>query len=138
MNLTEHFTLSELTASRTAALRHIDNTPSVPVILNLAALSSLILEPLRVAYGKPLYINSGYRCMQLNQAVGGVSNSYHLTGCAADIRITSRAEGLHLCDLLADIPYLDIALFEHSGGSSWLHVQISDTPRQYINRNYVV
>ena len=138
MKLTEHFTLSEMTSSRTAIARKIDNTPTPQAVINLAALCALVLEPLRQAAARPLVITSGYRCPQLNEAVGGVPTSAHLSGRAADIRVNSRADGLHLCDLLAINPYLDIALFEHSGSSSWLHVQISATPRQYINRNYVV
>lgn len=138
MKLTEHFTLEELTASATAQARNLPNNPTVSDIHNLCALAVLVLEPLRLAIGHPLTITSGYRSAVLNRAVGGVSNSYHLTGRAADIRILNRADGLRMCDHLAKNPYVDIALFEHSSTALWLHVQISDHPRQQINRNYVV
>lgn len=138
MNLTEHFTLEEMTKSQTATRLRIDNTPDVATIHNLAALCSLILEPLRLAAQRPLIITSGYRCAQLNAAVGGVANSLHLRGMAADIRVLGQADGLRLCDLLVGNRFLDTALFEHSGSSSWLHVQITSQPRQYINRNYVI
>lgn len=137
MKLTEHFTLEELTRSTTATLRHLDNTPSIAHVHNLCALAVLILEPLRVEFGRPLIITSGFRSIAVNNAVGGVSNSYHLLGQAADIRCTP-ADGLRLCDILAKNPYLDKALFEHSSSGQWLHVQISSAPRQYINRFYVV
>ena len=53
---------------------------------NIEALVANVLDPLREAYGKPIYVNSGYRCEKHNKAVGGVPNSQHLLGQAADIR----------------------------------------------------
>ena len=135
--LTPHFTLEELTASRTATLRKIDNTPTTQAVHNLCALAVLILEPLREACGHPLIITSGYRCPQLNSAVGGVKNSYHLLGLAADIRCT-QVQGVQLCTLLRNNPWLDKALFEHNRNSQWLHVQINAAPRHYINTQYYV
>lgn len=138
MNLSPHFTLAEMTASATARAKNLNNTPPLTAVFNLCALCSLILEPLRVAWGRPLVVTSGYRSKEVNEAVGGVANSYHTLGLAADIRCTPD-EGLRLCDLLSRNPYLDKALFEHTkSGSQWLHIQISTFPRQYINRLYVV
>lgn len=135
MKLTEHFTLEELTRSTTAAQRNIDNTPNPQVVHNLCALCCLVLEPLRAAIGRPLIINSGYRCDALNKAVGGVWNSYHRLGLAADIRCT-QSEGLALCKAARKLPYLDKALFEHSGSSQWLHVQISGSPRRQVVEDF--
>ena len=53
---------------------------------NVEALVQNVLDPLRERYGKPIYVNSGYRCAKHNQEVGGVANSQHLRGEAADIR----------------------------------------------------
>ena len=99
IQLSEHFKLSEFTRSATATARKIDNTPSQEVISNLKALCQNVLEPLR-AYANesspskgdkrgavPIIIGSGYRSPALNKAVGGVKNSQHMTGEAADIRI---------------------------------------------------
>lgn len=91
MKLTDHFSLSEFTRSSTADRLHINNTIdlSVPsgqsVFKNLKNLCEQVLEPLREHFGIPVVICSGYRCPQLNKAVGGVPNSQHLKGEAADI-----------------------------------------------------
>lgn len=87
IQLTEHFKLSEFTRSSTAASRGIDNTPSKEIIANLRNLCEQVLEPLRQFFNVPIVIGSGYRCPALNKAVGGVKNSQHMTGEAADIHI---------------------------------------------------
>ena len=85
--VTMHFTIEELYASETAKRLGIDNKPSVQKMINLVYLAANVLEPLRVAMGEPVKISSGYRCEKLNKAVGGVYNSQHLKGQAADICI---------------------------------------------------
>ena len=85
LQLSKHFTLSEFTRSATAERLHIDNTPSEDVIQNLRTLCTEVLEPLRVHVCQPIIVSSGYRCPQLNTAVGGVRNSQHTTGQAADL-----------------------------------------------------
>lgn len=87
MRLTEHFKLSEFTNSSTATARGIDNTPNEQQIANLKRICEEILEPLRAFAGQPIIIGSGYRSPALNKAVGGVKNSQHMTGEAADIRL---------------------------------------------------
>ncbi len=89
INLSKHFTLDELTKSATAQRKNIDNTPNEQELENLQALVDNILEPLRVHYGRPIIITSGYRCEKLNKAVGGSSTSQHRFGQAADIRSVS-------------------------------------------------
>ena len=61
---------------------------------NIEALVANVLDPLREAYGKPIYVNSGYRCEKHNAAVGGVPRSQHLVGQAADISLRLTAYGL--------------------------------------------
>lgn len=85
MQLSQHFTLEELTRSVTARNRAIDNTPSKSDLANLKLLAETVLEPLRTAFGKPIIVSSGYRCQELNKAVGGSRTSQHLLGQAADI-----------------------------------------------------
>ena len=80
-----YFTIKELTHSDTAIKKKIDNTPSKEIINNMNELIAF-LDPIREAWGKPIYINSGYRCPALNKAVGGVKNSSHLIGYAVDIK----------------------------------------------------
>ena len=84
--ISRNFTYSEFTASRIAKGFHIDNNiPSEYVRLNIHALVTLLLQPLRDACGHPLKVNSGYRCKKLNDLVGGSKNSQHMKGQAADI-----------------------------------------------------
>lgn len=87
MRLTEHFQLSEFEKSSTARARGINNKVPESLIPNIKNLCQQVLEPLRQHIGKPVVIGSGYRCPPLNKAVGGVSNSQHKTGEAADIHI---------------------------------------------------
>ena len=61
---------------------------------NNRALVENVLDPLREAYGKPIYVNSGYRCEKHNAAVGGVPRSQHMVGQAADISLRLTAYGL--------------------------------------------
>ena len=80
-----YFTISELTASATALREGIDNRPSKCAYHLLHVLVDQLLDPIREAWGKPIIVSSGYRCKELNELVGGVKNSHHLLGCAADI-----------------------------------------------------
>lgn len=136
--LSSHFTISEFVKSETAKRLGIDNTPSREVINNLKFGTTYILEPLRLMYGKPIIINSGYRCEKLNRAVGGVSNSYHLAGKAADIKLASNDEAEKLFQLLKKNKLVDVCLFEHASSSIWLHVQWrpEGNPRHHFNYNF--
>lgn len=83
----KHFTLSELSASDTATRMNIPNTPTDIAVINLTALVANVLDPAREHLGIPITINSAYRSPRLNTIVGGVSNSQHCTGHAADITV---------------------------------------------------
>lgn len=85
LKLSEHFKLSEFTKSNTARRYKVSNIPSDSHISNLKNLCVNALEPIRKEYGLPIHVSSGYRCPLLNELVGGVPNSYHKLGCAADI-----------------------------------------------------
>ncbi len=87
MSKHKYFELDEFIASPTAKKKGIDNTPSFEVVEHLDELVEKILDPLRAAYGMPISISSGYRCPALNKAVGGVSNSVHQLGYAADLQV---------------------------------------------------
>lgn len=134
----EFFSLAELIKSSTATKHHIDNTPPAEVIKNLQYGVDMVLDPLRRIYGKPILITSGYRCPKLNTLVGGVSNSWHTQGNAADIHVASLTEATKLFSNLQKIPSVDTVLFEHSGSGQWLHVQwnVAKTPRHHFNFNY--
>lgn len=134
----EFFSLAELTRSDTAARHKIDNTPNKAIIDNLQYGVDMVLDPLRRLYGKPIKINSGFRCEQLNKLVGGVTNSWHQVGNAADIHISSAEEAKILFSNLQKLPSVDTVLFEHSKTAQWLHVQWDKTrtPRHHFNFNF--
>lgn len=142
VNLTiksEFFKLEEFTKSATAERLQINNNPSAEIISNIQYGVQMILDPLRKSYGKPIKITSGYRCARLNSAVGGVSNSWHMKGNAADLHVSNRAEAQELFRLLQTLPSVDTCLFEHSKSAQWLHVQwnLTKNPRHHFNFNYI-
>lgn len=135
IQLTEHFKLSELTASKSHP--KINNTPTDKVRANLLNLCKNVLEPTRVMMCESIIITSGYRCEALNKAVGGVANSYHLTGQAADIHVKSESYANRLLDIFALNRNVDLALYEHGkNGAKWIHVQTNSQPRHMVIRDY--
>ena len=82
----KHFTISELLKSDTALKNKLWNGAPKEAEENLRALVDEVLDPLREAYGRPIRVNSGYRCPKLNNLVGGTTNSQHMRGEAADIQ----------------------------------------------------
>ena len=85
----KYFKIDELTHSLTAKAHSIPNVPTAEAEANLARLATKVLDPIRERWQSPIYINSGYRCPLLNRKVGGVENSYHTRGMAADITAKS-------------------------------------------------
>lgn len=130
--LSKNFTLEELTASVTAKKKGIDNTPSKEVKENLRILCRKILQPLRDLYGKPIRVGSGYRCPALNTAVGGVKNSDHMHGCAADI--TSMEDDFqHNAELFGFAVYAmrmgiitDVKQIIDEYNMNWIHISFQD------------
>ena len=84
MRLSAHFTLDELTASSVAQARAIDNTAPPELVPRLVLVAEM-LERIRSTLGYPVTVTSGYRSTALNRAVGGVPDSDHTRGHAADI-----------------------------------------------------
>ena len=135
--LSEHFSIDEFVVSATAIAMGIENSPGSIELANLRFLCREVLEPARKVIGEPIHITSGYRCLALNRAVGGVAQSYHVRGLAADIHIESTAHASRLADALNAQPYCDLILVEHAQGASWLHVQARKlSPRHRVNLDY--
>lgn len=117
----KHFTLTELTRSATARRLGIDNTPSPEAVAALTQLVDNVLDPLREAWGAPLYVTSGYRCPALNRAVGGVPHSQHILGQAADVTTGNIDGNRRLWQLLQSLKLpVDQVINEH--GYRWLHI----------------
>lgn len=132
-HLSPHFTLAEFIASDTAAMRGIDNTPDDAALEQLEGTADL-MELVRARCGSnPVLISSGYRCPELNAAVGGASNSAHLYGCAADFTVPAFGSVLDVCRAIE--PHLaewgvDQLIYENA---AWVHIgraiPPSDVPR---------
>lgn len=128
--LTDNFTLEEFTDSATAKAKHIDNTPLPAIVINLLYLAQHIMQPLRQKFNMPIAIGSGYRCPQLNKAVGGVDNSQHMTGEACDICLPLLPNGKQDLETgkawfayIRDFLQFDQLIWEHNAkGSYWIHV----------------
>jgi len=87
MQLSEHFSLAELTKSSTAARMGINNEPRATVIEKLVLVCENILEPVRNHYGVPFSPNSGFRCLALNREIGSSDKSQHVAGEAVDFEV---------------------------------------------------
>lgn len=86
MKLSKNLTLKECLRSKTAKRLGIDNTPEDETIIkNLEKVARFIFQPLRDAFGCPIYVSSGYRCPDLNRAIGGSKRSQHMEGRALDL-----------------------------------------------------
>lgn len=112
--------MKELTKSSTSDKLGIDNTPTPEASVALSNLVTHVLDPLREMYGKPITVNSGYRCPKLNAAVGGAKTSQHMRGEAADITAGSKTENKKLFELIRDNLPFDQLIDESN--YSWVHV----------------
>lgn len=118
VSLSEHFKLSEFLASPTAVRHNLTLNPSDAVFQNLRSLCSCVLEPARRKIGHPIYVTSGYRSQSLNRLVGGVSDSMHLYGRAADIMVYDFSL-YDLYEILKGLPHSELILH-----SEYIHVAL--------------
>ena len=147
MKLTEHFTLAEMTKTSV----NLKNVPNEAQIENLKRVCRW-LELLRSRYNErlalnrrrlpprplerglggeaPIVINSGYRSPAVNKAVGGAPTSNHLTGCAADIRVSGMEQALRYAVILLDISdesredFDELLIERNARGAIWLHFAV--------------
>ena len=125
--LSPHFTLGEMTRSKSHP--EVYNIPSHEAIANLKHLCQW-LEVLRERSGGPVRINSGYRSPQLNRKIGGAANSNHLSGCAADIRVTGFEQAIRYAAILLDYAdeshqeFDELLVERNRYGAIWLHFAV--------------
>ena len=128
MNLSEHFTLEELTFTDH---REFDNTPNADETANLNRLASFLEQVKTVLGGKPVMINSAFRCKQVNDAVGSKDTSQHRIGCAADLRIPGMTPDEVVKAIMASGIGYDQIIREFD---RWTHISVpnhpEDKPRQ--------
>ena len=113
VRLSLHFTLGEFLHLG----KYPENIPSVQDVVNMTYGCHQLLEPARLIVG-PIVINSGFRCESVNRKVGGVSNSQHLFGQAADIRPKDPAQFQRLVEFFISYEFTDQLLTGHD----WLHI----------------
>lgn len=128
MQLSEHFTLEEFLRSDRAKVRGIDNTPTPEIVENLKGLAER-MERVRVILGHPITILSGYRCSELNAAVGGSKKSAHMDGYACDF-VCPMFGSAELVARRLDSAGLvfDQLIFEQS----WVHVSVDPRMRRVV------
>lgn len=116
--LTAHFTLEELTFSSTGERLCIDNTPDDETKARMLMLA-MGLEKVRALLGAPMHIDSGYRCPALNKAVGGVPDSAHVQGYAADFICPDYGTPLMIARVISGS---DIAFDQCIQEGTWVHI----------------
>ena len=129
IQLSQHFMLTEFLNLE----KYPDNLPTPQVLSNLKYGCQYLLEPARREVG-PIIINSGFRNSRVNVLVGGVKNSQHLWGQAADIRPKDQRQFQRLVAFLRESPYTDQLLT----GNGWLHISWTPfaSPRQLVRVGY--
>ena len=131
MNITKDFTWKEMIYSHTAEIHGVLNVPEKEERIAIEELVKRLLQPLRLAYGKPIQISSGYRCPALNRLVGGVPSSQHVKGQAADCVIRGNASKLLGILLAQELPFDQAILYKKR---NFLHLSI----RPEKNRRQVI
>jgi zinc D-Ala-D-Ala carboxypeptidase len=123
MQLSENFTLQELTHSDVAVRYDWENNPDANEINNLTRLANM-LEQVRTLLGKPIMINSAYRCKKVNDAVGSKDSSQHRIGCAADIRVPNMTPDEVVKAVMASGIGYDQIIREFD---RWTHISVPNT-----------
>jgi hypothetical protein len=135
MLLSPHFSLEELTHTDH---RTIENVPNSSEINNLKRVADLLEEVKTLLGGKPIIVNSAFRCKELNDAVGSKDTSQHRVGCAADIRVPSLSPDEVVKAVMASNIKYDQLIREFSTpeGGGWTHISVpnnpSGTPRKQV------
>ena len=120
--LTEHFTLEELTHTDH---RDLDNTPNDHEKNNLMRLARFLEEVKTVLGGKPVMVNSAFRSKAVNDAVGSKDTSQHRVGCAADLRIPGMTPDEVVKAIIASGIGYDQVIREFD---RWTHISVPNEP----------
>lgn len=129
MQLTQHFSLEEMTITQ---VRGVDNTPPPEIAAHLVLIAAA-LEKVRTMLGdKPILVNSGYRSAEVNARVGGVPNSAHLYGYAADFICPSFGKPIDICRMIA---WSDPTVFSFDQlieEGTWVHLSVDPKMRREV------
>jgi len=122
MNLSEHFTLEELTHTDH---RELENIPNENELANLKRLAEFLETVKSVLGGKPIMVNSAFRSKAVNDAVGSKDSSQHRVGCAADIRVPSMTPDEVVKAIIASGIGYDQIIREFD---RWTHISVTNDP----------
>lgn len=129
MNLSNSFTLEELTFSDTAARKGLSNEPNDEQVANLMELAQS-LERIRTLLGHPIIVRSAFRSPKVNSSVGGSPTSSHMEGLAADIVCPGFGTPKEVCEAIigSEIPF-DQIILEYD---AWTHISIDPRMRRMV------
>jgi hypothetical protein len=122
VQLTDHFTLGEFVYSQTASREGIDNTPDEKAMIGINRMAETMEKVREILGANPVMISSGYRCPELNQAIGGSSTSAHMTGLAADFTCPAFGDPYDVCIALKPHMHelqIDQLIWEYA---DWVHI----------------
>ena len=126
MKLSKNLSLAEVVKSTTAKRLGIDNTPDDWVKENLRQVAINVFQPLRDAFGCPIYVSSGYRSPELNRAIGGSTRSQHMEGRALDLDadVFGRCTNSQIFNWIRENVVFDQMVWEFgdSDNPNWVHV----------------
>ena len=132
LRLTPHFTLAEM-CKTSVNLKNVPNEVQIKNLKRVCRWLELLRSRYNERYGDgddPIVINSGYRSEEVNKAVGGAPTSNHLTGCAADIRVSGMEQALRYAVILLDISdesredFDELLIERNARGAIWLHFAV--------------
>lgn len=126
MKLSTNFHLAEFTTSQTATRLGINNTPSPTIQQNLIVLANG-LELVRSLLKNPIFISSGYRCLELNRKIGGSPTSDHVFGYAADFTCNKFGTPSEIVRAIMNSPIKYDQLIDEG---TWVHLSISPKMRR--------
>ena len=134
--LTKNFILKEFIKSQTADSLKIDNTPTQEIVNKLRLVCEKVLQPLRAKLNKPIVINSGYRCPQLNNAIKGAKNSQHVLGEAVDFEIMGMNNYELACWVRDNMDFDQLILeyatnLKQNPNNGWVHVSYKSSGNRH-------
>jgi len=132
MNLTDHFNLNEFTASQTATRHGINNTPSQVATERLRMLATTLEQVRSLLGNNSIRISSGYRCLDLNRAIGSSDLSAHVLGYAVDFTCPAFGTPKEVANKIAKSPIKFDQLIYEGGNGGWIHLSIDPRNRREL------
>lgn len=126
MNISKYITLAEATTSQTAIRKNIPNIPNEKELENMKYVAVNVFDKVREHFGKPIRVSSFFRCLRLNNAVGGSKTSQHVKGMAIDMQGTNGLTNAEIFHYIKDNLEFDQLIWEYGTEQepAWVHVSL--------------